>query len=188
MEKCHLSIVCPQATPPPTHTPPVLLCSSQSSSLSVSLKAFPSLLQEKTVRIPAHGQMGVVVPRVWGGGGQNIKTLKRTDRTYWWPPRPCRRPAPACLHNQKWEGSFLSGFMYLSLAFFIFTLLNSLSRSVYDIFPPRCLFVVLSSLMLSSLSALSFYLTPLSTSYLARQSSPKPNRSLQDFLHCIWWN
>lgn len=42
--------------------------------------------------------------------------------------------------------------MYLSLAFFIFTLLNSLSRSVYDIFPPRCLFVVLSSLMFSSLS------------------------------------
>lgn len=179
------SINCVSTSCPPSA---VLLCSSQSSSLSVSLKAFPSLLQEKTVRVPAHGQMDVVVPEGWGGV-QNIKTLKRTDRTYWWPPRPCRGPAPACLHNQKWEGSFLSGFMYSSLAFFIFTLLNSLSRSVYDIFPPRCLFVVLSSLTLSSLSC-PLFLSHSSVNIIscaAKFSEAEPF-SARLFLLCIWWN
>lgn len=49
-------------------------------------------------------------------------------------------------------GSFRQGFMYLNFDFFfIFTLLDSLRRSVYDIPPPHCLLVLLYSPLSSSL-------------------------------------
>lgn len=66
------------------------------------------------------------------------------------PPRPHQGSTLACHHKQRslgWkerECSFLHGFMYSTWHFFIFKLLNSLGRCVYDI-SSHCLFVALSS-------------------------------------------
>lgn len=72
-------------------------------------------------------------------GGQNIKILKERTVLVGVPQGPVESPILLVFINRGYlgtkEGSFLQGFMYLSLAFFIFTLLDRLSRSVYDIFP-----------------------------------------------------
>lgn len=73
-------------------------------------------------------------------GGQNIKILRELTVLLGVSQGPFESPLSLVFINRGYSGtkeggSFLQGFMHLSLAFFIFTLLDSLSRSVYDIFP-----------------------------------------------------
>lgn len=77
-------------------------------------------------------------------GGQNIKILRELTVLLGVSQVPAESPFSFVFINRGYSGtkeggggggSFLQGFMHLSLAFFIFTLLDSLSRSVYDISP-----------------------------------------------------
>lgn len=76
------------------------------------------------------------------GRGQNIKILRKLTILVGVPQGPVESPFTLVFLNRGYSGtkvvvggSFLQRFMNLCLAFLIFTLLDSLSRSVYDISP-----------------------------------------------------